>query len=187
MTDFASQLLTQFQIGVTLLYCFWTTPPSLWKDSYRSSDVFDAMRACSSTLAILAERWAEAECCRDVFEVLAREVPVGETWRRPKRLSEAGRKSIEQNWRLLQEIVIHRPTLRMIHEMAAEDFPAEPAPVAGTAGQQQGVTGNEMDMYNQLDLHWIDPSHGPIGDLETDLSHGAATGLYQANFDLGYG
>lgn len=113
-------LLTQFQIGVTLLYCFWATPPSQWKESYKSSDVFDAMRACSSTLAILAERWAEAECCRDVFEVLAREVPVGETWRRPKRLSDAGRKTIEQNWRHLQDTVIHRPTLRMVWRPKAE-------------------------------------------------------------------
>ena len=180
-----AQLLTQFQIGVTLLYCFWATPLNLWKDSYRSSDVFDAMRACSSTLAILAERWAEAECCRDVFEVLAREIPVGETWRRPTRLSAAGRKSIEQNWRILQNTVIHRPTLRMVHEMAVEDFPMQPSQ---TSNQQHEVSAtDEMDMYQQLDLQWVDPSHGPIGDLETNLGHGTGTGLYQANFDLGYG
>jgi len=167
-----------------MLYCFWATPPSLWKESYRSTDVFDAMRACSSTLAILAERWAEAECCRDVFEVLAREVPVGDTWRRPKRLSDAGRKSIEQNWRLLQENVIHRPTLRMIHEMAAEDFPVE-TKTPGEPRETQQAPGTEI-AYNQLDLQWVDPSHGPIADLENDFSHGSATGLYQANFDLGY-
>lgn len=132
---------------------------------------FDAMRACSSTLAILAERWAEAECCRDVFEVLAREVPVGETWRRLKRRSGVGRKTIKHNWRLLEEIVIHRPTLRMIHKMATENLPIDVATPASHPN-------NNMAMYNQLDLQWVDPSHGPIGDFETDLNHGTATGVY---------
>jgi hypothetical protein len=74
----------------------------------------------------------------------------------------------------------------MIHEMAAEDFPTEVV-AATTSSQPAPDTTADMGMYNEADLHWVDPSHGPIADFETDFSHGAATGVYQANFDLGYG
>jgi hypothetical protein len=70
----------------------------------------------------------------------------------------------------------------MIHEMAAEDLPVDVA----TPGQQTSHSNDNMEMYSQLDLQWVDPSHGPIGNFETDLNHGTATGMYQANFDLGY-
>ncbi|KIV98845.1 uncharacterized protein PV09_09416 [Verruconis gallopava] len=180
-------LLTQFQIGVTLLYCFFATPPSQWKDSYRSPDVLDAIRACSTTLAILADRWTEAECTRDVFEVLAREVPVAENWRRPTRMSERGRKDIEQNWPLLQSTVIHRPTLRMIHEMAAEDFAQDDDLDVDVASGVNPEARSEMPSTGEFDLQWIDPSHGPLGDMATHFNRSGATGLYTANFDLDYG
>ncbi|EXJ78707.1 hypothetical protein A1O1_09109 [Capronia coronata CBS 617.96] len=122
-------LLTQFQIGVTLLYCFWATPPQLWRDSYRSADVPDAVRACSSTLAIFAERWTEAECLRDVFETLAREIPLGESWPRPKRMTPAGVATVESSLPHTTQVVVHRPVLRMIREMATEDFPVDDRPV----------------------------------------------------------
>lgn len=205
---------------MTLLYCFYATPPSAWKDSYRSPDVADAIRACASTLAILADRWTEAECVRDVFEILAREVPTThqashhQHWQpqRPRRMSDRGRRGIEACWRRLQESVIHRPTLRMVHEMAAEDFPGEDELRDGqqdggrriTAGSDGGGGGGnlvdganpgdvsadtnaDLPVLDELDLHWIDPSHGPLGDMETEFDHGVGTGLYTANFDLDYG
>ena len=55
------------------------------------------------------------------------------------------------------------------------------------ASREPEVSSTEMEIYNQLDMQWVDPSHGPIGDIDGDLTHGTATGLYQANFDLGYG
>ncbi|KAJ5122226.1 hypothetical protein N7526_009163 [Penicillium atrosanguineum] len=72
-------LLSQFAIGVTLLYCFWATPPSYRTPTYRLPEVSEALRACSTALAILSERWAQAEPLRDVFDILAREIPIHET------------------------------------------------------------------------------------------------------------
>ncbi|KZZ93237.1 Transcription factor [Moelleriella libera RCEF 2490] len=76
-------LLVQFQSGVTILYCCWATPPEYRTDSYDSPDVADAVRACSNILALLADRWPRAECLRDVFELLAREIPLVDRPRRP--------------------------------------------------------------------------------------------------------
>ncbi|EPE09351.1 transcriptional activator protein acu [Ophiostoma piceae UAMH 11346] len=140
-------LLSQFQIGVTLLYCFFATPPALWPAAYNSTDVPDAVRACSSTLAVLAERWVEAECVRDVFEVLARDVPFGASWDRPQRMSESGRATIDTCWPDIKKIVMDRPTLGMIREMANDRFveTAESSPVhrVPSAGRDTSVQGHD--------------------------------------------
>ena len=140
-------LLSQFQIGVTLLYCFFATPPALWPAAYNSTDVPDAVRACSSTLAVLAERWVEAECVRDVFEVLAREVPFGASWDRPQRISESGRAAIDACWPAIKKIVMDRPTLGMIREMANDCFvetaEASQAHAVPSAGRNTSVQGRD--------------------------------------------
>ncbi|KAH7176894.1 fungal-specific transcription factor domain-containing protein [Dactylonectria macrodidyma] len=166
-------LLTQFQIGVTLLYCLYATPTSRWKPSYKSADVSDAIRACSSTLAILAERWAEAECVRDVFEILAREIPLGVTWERPTMMSETGKAGIEENWQGLSNIVIHRPTLRMIQEMATEPF-IDHAELISEVNMESSVDLAPQDaafLEDELNLQWVDPTNdmGTRFDSSTDL------------------
>lgn len=70
--------------------------------------------------------------------------------------------------------------------MVSCDFPEE-AIAPTPAAREPEVSSEEMEMYNNLDLQWIDPSHGPSADFDTDLTQGSGTGLYQANFDLGYG
>ncbi|KAK6085192.1 fungal specific transcription factor domain-containing protein [Seiridium cupressi] len=174
-------LLTQFQIGVNLLYCFYATPISHWKESYKSVDVSDAIRACSSTLAILSERWVEAECVRDVFEILAREMPIGQTWERPTAIRQAGRTGIEANWNNMSKIVIHRPTLRMIHEMATKEFVCDdtgdmadgaihPSIVA------DGSSGEAANLMHGLDLQWVDstnPALNMYNNFESTTNIGA--------------
>ena len=156
---------------MTLLYCFYATPVSRWKPSYKSADVSDAIRACSSTLAILAELWSEAESIRDVFETLAREVPVGETWERQIMMSGDGRRSIEKNWEGISKIVIHRPTLRMIHEMATESFVDE----AETSSDTLMNTAIETDLeaanslIDGIDLQWVDTEHTSTLEMESGL------------------
>jgi hypothetical protein len=150
-------------MGVNLLYCFYATPISQWKASYKSADVPDAIRACSSTLAILAERWTEAECVRDVFEILAREIPHGETWERPVRLTDAGRAGIEANWKKVGEIIINRPTLYMIHEIATQDFVQEAkANSDDTMSTTEVASPNIASfLFGEVDLGWDDHSHTP--------------------------
>ncbi|KAH7082042.1 hypothetical protein FB567DRAFT_561937 [Paraphoma chrysanthemicola] len=117
-------LLVQFQSGITLLYCFWATPPEDRTDNYDSLDVSDALRACSNVLAIMADRWAKAECLRDVFELLAREIPlVDRPHKPPVRLSDKASDAIRGRMREMRSLVVHRPVLRMIEEMISENFP----------------------------------------------------------------
>ncbi|KAM5342273.1 hypothetical protein ACJ41O_013239 [Fusarium nematophilum] len=117
-------VLVQFQSGVTLLYCFWATPPEFRTDNYDSPDVSDALRACSNILALMADRWPKAECLRDVFELLAREVPlIDRPNRPPARISDSSAAVIKQNLSQVRALVVHRSILRMIEEMVTEDFP----------------------------------------------------------------
>ncbi|CAN9224832.1 unnamed protein product [Alternaria alternata] len=136
-------LLVQFQSGITLLYCFWATPPEQRTENYFSLDVPDALRACSNILAIMADRWAKAECLRDVFELLAREIPlVDRPNKPPTRLSDKTVTAIQAHLPQVRALVVHRPVLRMIDEMIHEDFPrsiqpSQPPSVAGMLGPTQ--------------------------------------------------
>lgn len=109
---------------MTILYCCWATPPEYRTDSYDSPDVADAVRACSNILALLADRWPRAECLRDVFELLAREVPLVDRPRRPPtRVSEAAAAALRGKLAQVRALIVHRSIMRMLEEMATEDFP----------------------------------------------------------------
>ncbi|KAJ4376067.1 hypothetical protein N0V83_001348 [Neocucurbitaria cava] len=117
-------LLVQFQSGITLLYCFWATPPEHRTENYDSLDVSDALRACSNILAIMADRWPKADCLRDVFELLAREIPLVDRPNKPPvRLSDKTVAAIRTHLPQVRSLVVHRSVLRMIEEMISEDFP----------------------------------------------------------------
>ncbi|CAG8384023.1 unnamed protein product [Penicillium salamii] len=117
-------LLSQVSVGITLLYCFWATPAQHQTPAYRSREVPEALRACSISLAILAERWVQAEPLRDVFDVLAKEVPLhGTTDHTPQRISAESVSYVQSQLPLLTSIIMHRGVLRMIREMITEDFP----------------------------------------------------------------
>ncbi|CAG8040710.1 unnamed protein product [Penicillium salamii] len=117
-------LLSQVSVGITLLYCFWATPAQHQTPAYRSREVPEALRACSISLAILAERWVQAEPLRDVFDVLAKEVPLhGTTDHTPQRISAESASYVQSQLPLLTSIIMHRGVLRMIREMITEDFP----------------------------------------------------------------
>ncbi|ORX95885.1 fungal-specific transcription factor domain-domain-containing protein [Clohesyomyces aquaticus] len=133
-------LLVQFQSGITLLYCFWATPPEYRTDNYDSLDVSDALRACSNILAIMADRWAKADCLRDAFELLAREIPLVDSPHRPPadRMSTRTVAAIREKLPQVRSLVVHRSILRMIEQMITDDFPrvrgvqqARPPSVAG--------------------------------------------------------
>jgi hypothetical protein len=72
----------------------------------------------------MADRWAKAECLRDVFELLAREIPlVDRPHKPPVRLSDKASDAIRGRMREMRSLVVHRPVLRMIEEMISESFP----------------------------------------------------------------
>lgn len=119
-----SQLLVQFQSGCTLLYVFWATPPEYRTENYDSPDVSDALRACSNILAIMTDRWPKADCLRDVFELLAREIPlVDRPSRPPTRISDTAAATIREKLPQIRALILNRPVMRMLEEMISEDFP----------------------------------------------------------------
>lgn len=89
-----------------------------------SPDVSDALRACSNTLAVVANQWPQAECLRDVFELLLREIPVyPPLTQQIHHISEHAVSQIREQIPDVREIIRSRNVLRMIDEMISEDFP----------------------------------------------------------------
>lgn len=103
-------VITQFQAGVTILYIIWARAVIVPKEA----DI--AIRDCTAVLAILADRWQNAEHYRDCFEVLARAVP------RCEKLGYLERDVREELTELIekvQEAGIHRHVRNMLEDMAS--------------------------------------------------------------------
>ncbi|KAF4822788.1 Pyrimidine pathway regulatory protein 1 [Colletotrichum tropicale] len=153
ITELWLGLIAQFKCGVALLYCFFATPPHLRTAAYELPDASEAVRACSIVLSILAERWPQSKCLRDAFDTLAREVPLFE----PKTTDAAGPRKMRREsadslmaaMPQLEVIVVHRNTLRMIREMAQEEFPRPPPDDA----QQQQKSLSEIDVLAEATAH----------------------------------
>ena len=72
----------------------------------------------------MADRWPKADCLRDVFELLAREVPlVDRPSRPPTRISESSAAIIREKLPQIRSLIVLRSISRMIEEMVNEDFP----------------------------------------------------------------
>jgi hypothetical protein len=87
------------------------------------------LRACSISLAILAERWVQAEPLRDVFEILAKEIPLKETthdYSFPRHMAPESVVQINSQMDWIRSVVKNRGVLRMLEEMITEDFPSSP-------------------------------------------------------------
>ncbi|GKZ64129.1 hypothetical protein AnigIFM50267_003588 [Aspergillus niger] len=127
-------LLSQFGIGITLLYCLWVVPPSHRSVEIQSPKIGTAIRTCSVILAVLSERWTEAEPLRDIFDLLADGIPVywspdnGEA----SRISASSADTIQGYLPRVTAIVINKDIMRMLIEMTTEDYPwAAGRPVNG--------------------------------------------------------
>ncbi|KAF5590554.1 uncharacterized protein FSUBG_10770 [Fusarium subglutinans] len=181
-------LLVQFQSGVTILYCCWATPPEYRTESYYSPNVSDALRACSNILALLTDRWPKAECLRDVFELLARDVPlVDRPNRPPMRISDTSASTIKEKLPLLRALIVNRSIIRMIQEMVTNDFPRirgdqtphhlasrRPTPAPAPAGpireRSAAITMNQQPIQISFDLPFSAQSvsgEGEVGDTST--------------------
>jgi hypothetical protein len=120
------KLLSQFGIGITLLYCFWVTPPSSRTDIYRSSKSLAAIHTCSVILAVFAEQWREAEPLRDLFDTLSEAIPyhplisVDNT---ETRISADAANLIRPIMPHIVSLVVNVDICGMITEMVTEDYP----------------------------------------------------------------
>ncbi|KAJ5256782.1 hypothetical protein N7478_012886 [Penicillium angulare] len=124
-----TQLLSQFGIGITLLYCFWATPPSSRSDLYRSPKTITAIRTCSVILAVFSEQWVEAEPLRDLFDVLSESIlyhAVSTKDNEANRIAvgaDADADSIKSRIPHIRSLVVNTDICRMVTEMVTEDFP----------------------------------------------------------------
>ncbi|KAF5001091.1 hypothetical protein FGRMN_1285 [Fusarium graminum] len=163
VTELWLGLIAQFKCGVSLLYTFFATPSQSRPAVYEHPDIPEAVRACSITLTLIAERWPQSRCIRDTFDILAREIPLFE--HASTRLPPA-----------LEPIVVHRDTLRMIREMATENFPfhelAHQDPVVDqTIGLGvRGVVGSQEADYETPSQH-LDISEGFFQPLTPSAFH----------------
>ncbi|KAH9227716.1 hypothetical protein K456DRAFT_1848172, partial [Colletotrichum gloeosporioides 23] len=153
ITELWLGLVAQFKCGVALLYCFFATPPHLRTAAYELPDASEAVRACSIVLSILAERWPQSKCLRDAFDTLAREVPLFEpktdAASAPRKMRRESADALMAAMPQLEVIVVHRNTLRMIREMAQEEFPRPPPDAA--AQQQKSLS--EIDVLAEATAH----------------------------------
>jgi hypothetical protein len=103
-------VITQFQAGITILYIIWARGIPMPKEA----DL--AIRDCTSVLAILADRWQNAEHYRDCFEVLARALPRSA---RPGLLERETREELAELTEKVNEAGVHRHVTTMLWEMAS--------------------------------------------------------------------
>ncbi|RAK98547.1 nitrilase [Aspergillus ibericus CBS 121593] len=146
-------LLSQFGIGITLLYCLWLVPPSRRPAALQSSKVGTAVRTCSVILAVLSERWTQAEPLRDVFDLLADAIPVhcGPHDLDGSRISTDG---IQHQLPRLNAIVVNKDILRMLTEMATEDYPWDEDRTANLAGW----SSSDVHTAHDCPLCWDAPA-----------------------------
>ncbi|KAJ5560501.1 hypothetical protein N7513_002900 [Penicillium frequentans] len=119
-------LLSQFGIGITLLYCFWATPPSSRTELYRSSKSLAAIHTCSVILAVFAEQWRQAEPLRELFDSLSEAIPyhpLTSADHTGSRISVDAASSIRSMMPHIISLVVNMDICRMITEMVTEDYP----------------------------------------------------------------
>ena len=134
------QLLSQFGIGITLLYCLWVVAPARRPAPLQSSKVGTAIRTISVILAVLAERWTQAEPLRDVFDLLADAIPVHCSPHdlTERRISRSSADRIQHQLPRLHALVVNKDILRMLTEMATEDYPWDDDRTAHLAAWSSG-------------------------------------------------
>ncbi|EXJ94827.1 hypothetical protein A1O1_03225 [Capronia coronata CBS 617.96] len=151
-------LISQFSMGITILYCLWATPPKFRTESYDSKHIFEAIRACSNNLAIITEKWESTKDLSDIFELLATEIPLAESAsssgeRAVKRVGEAAAEEIRSKLPRIKSLVLNRETIRMMEEMISEDFPRDEDAAMDTyptsMGDRQELSTPAMPMSTQ--------------------------------------
>ncbi|KAF4892869.1 Pyrimidine pathway regulatory protein 1 [Colletotrichum fructicola] len=185
ITELWLGLVAQFKCGVALLYCFFATPPHLRTAAYELPDASEAVRACSIVLSILAERWPQSKCLRDAFDTLAREVPLFEPKladaAAPRKMRRESADALMAAMPQLEVIVVHRNTLRMIREMAQEEFPRPPPDAA--AQQQKSLS--EIDVLAEATAHLAEEdSPSWRTSITGDIFQPITPHFFQANVPL---
>ncbi|KAI6377337.1 hypothetical protein MCOR25_002592 [Pyricularia grisea] len=129
-------LIAQFKCGVSLLHRS-QEPGS--RSLREDGDLAQAISACSASLSALARHWPQSRCLSDVFGLVLGESHFGggshesrgqSTGKRTRDGRDDRSKSVADWLPILESIVMHRPTLKMIRNLAARKSP--PTPYSGS-------------------------------------------------------
>jgi hypothetical protein len=93
---------------------------------------------------------------RDTFDILAREIPlVDDPTRPPTRVREDASEALLARLKELKRMVIHHGTLRMIKEMATENFVRTSEPSSNHPTETEATAGldTETDSVEQSNSH----------------------------------
>ncbi|TLS21853.1 uncharacterized protein PpBr36_09276 [Pyricularia pennisetigena] len=125
-------LIAQFKCGISLL-CRSQEPGS--RSPREDGDLAQAISACSASLSALARHWPQSRCLSDVFSLVLGESHFGggshesrgqTTGKRTRGGRDDRSKSVADWLPILESIVMHRPTLKMIRNLAARKSPPTP-------------------------------------------------------------
>jgi hypothetical protein len=134
----------------------------------------------------MADRWQKADCLRDVFELLAREIPLVDRPNRPStRLSEKTVTAVQAHLPQVRALVVHRPVLRMIDEMINEDFhrPAQPSHLP-SAASMLAPTDQESEDHLSTQLQQINANFQMPFAMQQPFEYGIAnSGLEDLDVD----
>ncbi|RAL14862.1 nitrilase [Aspergillus homomorphus CBS 101889] len=179
-------LLSQFGTGIILLYCLWATPVSERSALFQSQEIVKAVRTCTVILAVLSERWVQAELLRDVFDILADSIPTqcSSEYDGGSRLSEEAREMIKSRLPMLHAIVVNKDILRMLTELITEDYPWEDNAATTEICQWSSEDSHET---SSCTLCWESrPVDGALEGFSQDhlLSAGFWPSLYEETGEL---
>ncbi|KAL4941384.1 fungal-specific transcription factor domain-containing protein [Aspergillus oleicola] len=179
-------LVSQFSVGVTMLYCLWATPPKFRTDAYNAKSILGATRACSNNLTIIAERWEQAKGLLDVFELLATEVPLVEhssiqgspSGRSVTRIGEETVNEIREKLPAVGLIVLNRDVMGMIEQMITEDFPGDNTVVESAPLREPETDDTTCSVTAVPGIIGSIPHYFPLYSYGVDQSVGQMNGIW---------
>ncbi|KAI6283239.1 hypothetical protein MCOR27_003405 [Pyricularia oryzae] len=171
-------LIAQFKCGVSLLHRS-QEPGS--RSLREDGDLAQAISACSASLSALARHWPQSRCLSDVFSLVLGESHFGggshesrgqSTGKRTRDGRDDRSKSVADWLPILESIVMHRPTLKMIRKLAAtRKSPPSPRSGSYVSNRRSSSRGaDEVSTANVLKLETPSSVMGDDDDVTRDES-----------------
>ncbi|TLD22315.1 hypothetical protein PspLS_07988 [Pyricularia sp. CBS 133598] len=159
-------LIAQFKCGVSLLHRS-QEPGS--RSLREDGDLAQAISACSASLSALARHWPQSRCLSDVFSLVLGESHFGEGSHDSrgqstgKRTRDDRSKSVADWLPILESIVMHRPTLKMIRNLAAARK-SPPTPRSGSYVSNRRSSSRGADEISTTSVLKLETPSSVMGD-----------------------
>lgn len=134
-----------------MLYCLWATPPKFRAEVCSPKKIFDAIRLCSNTLAVMTERWEQTGILADVFELFTTEILTAEydfsdgPSGAARGISAETVQAVRVRMERLKCLVLNKVVIRMIDEMLTQERPTGEVNVHHDQGGRIGSSSNGLE------------------------------------------